>query len=294
MLTSNTFQTLPPELFLCVCEYIEYKDILNLRQCNKQTYNLCLSLEPELITLQLKQTNDTKENMDFILRKYFHYEKQFKIYTCLTFDLHGYLTEHSYILMFIMYNYYRLLNIDKREIFDKINFNISYNIRLFTLLGKIQLFKPLVITCFKTLLQCHKQKQINLTINDIYNISTVCADSYVLSILFGQKVMNLIKSEFIDNTSTLQQTRYYIKNIVRYKYLNRTDMLLSINYNMIKLFLENHNMMLLNIIKQEETNYYINYYNYNNTNKLNISYYNYETKHKIARYVQEFKDIYFS
>lgn len=242
-------QTLPLEIILSICDYIEYKDILTLQQVNKQMYNICCYLEPKLITSQLKQINDTIKNMSEIINKNtlpIHFEKYINSKEQI-----------NYIKYFKLYNYYRLRKLSDEEIIKTITYNISYNVKLFKELAKNQYFKPLVIECFKYLIKCHKQKEINLTIVDFYNISTVCANGYILSILFGRGLLNLIKSVYIEDDN--RSHTHYIKNIVRYKFLNKTDTFLSINYNMIKIFLQKNNMILLKYINREELNFIYNY-----------------------------------
>jgi hypothetical protein len=120
--------------------------------------------------------------------------------------------------------------------------------------------------------------------DDFYNISMVCANGYIISILFGNRILNLAKSDYINECRTQER---YIKNIVRYKFLNKANTFLSINYNMIKIFLQNKNMVLLKYMKREELNFI-----YNNVQAAQQEFFRdqtcIQTKEIILKYTREY------
>jgi hypothetical protein len=73
--------------------------------------------------------------------------------------------------------------------------------------------------------------------------------------LFGVRILNLIKSDYIHE---LKMQERYVKNIVRYKFLNKNNTMLCLNYNMIKMFLQKQNMVLLKYMEREELNFIYN------------------------------------
>jgi hypothetical protein len=322
-------ETLPSELFLSVCDYIEYEDILTLRQVNKRMYSFCNSFDSAMITSQLRHINETKCNMNKILNKYgicskysksldcnvdynvdcdvdcdvdyvgnarikfqelndfsvfrkIHFEKQLKLE--MNSKYKNNLNFTQYLILFKLYNYYRLLNIHEKDILHTITYNIPYNIKLFKQLAQNMYLRPLVKACFTYLINCHLEKKIILTMDDFYNISMVCANGYIISILFGNRILNLAKSDYINECRTQER---YIKNIVRYKFLNKANTFLSINYNMIKIFLQNKNMVLLKYMKREELNFI-----YNNVQAAQQEFFRdqtcIQTKEIILKYTREY------
>lgn len=298
-------ETLPSEIFLTVCDYIEYEDILTLRQVNKRMYSLCHSFDSAMITSQLRYINETKSNMNAILKKYgicskfgLHYDDSFRfqklndfsVFRKIYFEKQIKLSNKNnlhltqYLILFKLYNYYRLLNIHEKDIFHTIIYNIPYNIKLFKQLAQNMYFRPLVKSCFTYLIKCHQKKEIVLTVDDFYKISTICANGYVISILFGARILNLTKSDYIHEFKMQER---YIKNIVRYKFLNKNNTMLSLNYNMIKIFLQKNNMVLLKYMNREELNFI-----YNNVKAAQQEFYIdqtcMQTKQIILKYTREY------
>lgn len=233
------------DIWMNICEYLNYNDIKALKQVNKNMSVAIQQVMGYIVTREMRNQGVKKkvllEHIEYLIMSIlaannFNYIHEniitgSKVIDSLYYKLSTYYIENRTIKTYPdqedIYDLYMLLHIyiykDTTDIENKIQYLETMNVTNET--------KKIKYNYYKWILE----KNIIVKLDILYIISKTCVTELTLKKLFGIYTLDLSKTRYI------KSNRPYLRQIVETKYINNRSIFYSYNYKEIKDFLKRVN-----------------------------------------------------